>query len=270
VPEGIEEQITTAVELCRTHTIPLVWKFPRITRDAFSGAVLPLVTQISETGIAGIMVDNPGMMHAVHGIAPLLPISGSAGLNVFNHATAEKLSSHCHLLTLSPELSRDECRFLVSASRKHGFDISFAMIVQGTIEAILSDDCLLEPRLHCRGSPEKQRDIFYGIRDTTGHIFPLRMDGECRAHISNSAELCLVDHLPEIRDLGISEVVIDARGRPGAYVSAITSIYRSALSATAPWTTGSQLQLQVLKDRIKKISRGEITTGHFLRGLKES
>ena len=269
VPEGIEEQIKTAVELCRAHNIHLVWKFPRITRNAFSGTVLPFVARISEMGIAGIMVENPGMVHAIHEIAPLLTISGSVGLNVFNYATVKKLSSYLHLLTLSPELSRDECRFLISAARKQGLDTSFAMIVQGISEAIISDDCPLEPHLHCRGSTEKQKEIFYGIRDTTGHIFPLRMDGECRAHISNSAELCLFDYLPEIMDLGISEVVIDARGRPGAYVSAMTRIYRSALSATAIWTTGSQQQLQVLKDRIKKISLGEITAGHYIRGLKE-
>jgi putative protease len=264
-----EEQIKTAVELCRAHGIPLVWKFPRITRDAFSDTVLPSVLRISGTGIAGIMVENPGMVHALRTIAPQCTISGSTGLNVFNHATVKKLSSQVQLLTLSPELSRDEGRFLVSAARNQGLDTSFALIVQGTSEVIISDDCLLEPHLHCRHEAGEEHEVFYGIRDSTGHIFPVRTDSECRTHIGNSAELCLVNHLPEIMDMGIGEVVIDARNRPPAYVSEMTRIYRTAILTTATRTTGSEKQLQAQKERIKRISFGEITAGHFIRGLKE-
>ena len=267
---GIEEQIRMAVEVCDAHEIPLVWKFPHITRAAFSDAAIPLVPLISGMGISGIMVENPGMIHAIHKIAPLTTISGSSGLNVFNHATVKKLASDIELLTLSPELSRDECRFLVSAARKQGLDTSFALIVQGNIEAIISDDCLLEPHLHCRGDAGKQKEVFYGIRDSTGHIFPIRVDSECRTHISNSAELCLLDYLPQILDMGISEVVIDARGRTGACVSEMTRIYCSAISAISNRTTGADKQLPALKDRIKRCSMGENTAGHFIRGLKES
>jgi len=267
---GIKEQIKTAVEICRVHNIPLVWKFPCITRTAFSDNVLLKVPRISETGIAGIMVENTGMVHALHTSAPQCTLFGSTGLNVFNHATVKKLSSHVQLLTLSPELSRDEGRFLVSAARNQGLATSFALIVQGTSEVIISDDCLLEPHLHCRGEAGKQAEVFYGIRDSTGHIFPIRTDSECRTHISNSAELCLVDHLPEIMDMGISEVVIDARNRPPAYIYEMTRIYCTAISASATRITGSEKQLQALKDRIKRISFGEITAGHFIRGLKES
>ena len=120
------------------------------------------------------------------------------------------------------------------------------------------------------GDAEKQKMIFCGIRDSTGHIFPVRIDTECRTHIGNSAELCLVDHLPEIMEMGISEVVIDARGRTMACVSEMTRIYRTAISANSTRTTGSEKQVLALKERIKKISMGEITAGHFIRGLKES
>jgi len=269
-PSGIEEQIVAAVTLCRAHDTSLVWKFPRITRTAFSDTVLPFVPAINETGIAGIMVENPGMIHALLKTAPLTTIYGSIGLNVFNHTTALKLSSHLHLLTLSSELSRDECRTLISAARRQAPEVSFALIVQGISDAIISDDCLLEPHLHCRVTAEKQPDVFYGIRDSTGHIFPIRIDRECRSHIGNSAELCLVDHLVEIMTMGISEVVIDARGRSGNYIREMTRIYREALDISAARKPGWEKQLTALKDRIKKISIGEITAGHYLRGLKES
>ncbi len=70
---------------------------------------------------------------------------------------SRKLAFRCHLLTLSTELSRDECRFLVSAARAEGTDTLFALITQGVSEAIISDDCLLEPFLHCRGDAGDRR-----------------------------------------------------------------------------------------------------------------
>jgi U32 family peptidase len=269
VPEGIEEQMRTAIGLCRAHSLPLIWKFPRITRTSFTDTVLPAVPLITGMGIAGIMVENPGMIDALRKIAPPFNISGSTGLNVFNHATAGKLSPRCPLLTLSPELTWEECRFLVSAAHMQEPETAFALMVQGVSEAIITDDCPLEPHMHCKGTAAGQKESFYGIRDATGHLFPVRMDSECRAHIGNSAELCLIDYLPEIREIGISEVVIDARGRTGAYIAEMTRIYRIAISTIATRTPGAKKQLQTLKDRIKKISMGEITAGHFLRGLRE-
>ena len=267
---GLEEQIRSAVELCRAGDIPLVWKFPRIIRTSFSDAVLLNVPQIAATGIAGIMVENPGMIGALRTAVPSVPLSGFSGLNIFNHAAVQKLSPPCHQLTLSPELSREESRFLISEARRQGSEAAIALVVQGICEGIITDDCLLEPYLHCQGDPAQQNDQFYGIRDSTGHIFPVRTGSECRTHIGNSAELCLLDHLPEIAGMGIGEVMIDARGRTGTCVAEMMGIYRSAIQAMETRTPGVEKALQSLKDQIKKSALCEITTGHFIRGLKDS
>ena len=267
---GIEEQIRSAVDLCRAWDIPLVWKFPRITRTPFSNMVFPMVPRIAGMGIAGIMVEDPGMIDALCMAVPSVPLSGSTGLNVFNHAAVQNLTPPCHLLTLSSELSREEIRFLISEARRQGSVADFALVVQGICEGIISDDCLLEPYLHCQGDPANQKDLFYGIRDSTGHVFPVRTDSECRTHIGNSAELCLLDHLYEINSMGVDEVIIDARGRTGTYTAEITGIYRFAIEIMATRTLGMEKTMRALKEQIKKSAPCEITTGHFIRGFKES
>jgi putative protease len=93
-------------------------------------------------------------------------------------------------------------------------------------------------------------------------------DGECRTRIGNAVEMCLVDHLPAIRKAGISEVVIDARGRTGAYAGAMTRVYRDATGQDMS-TKGMADRTGLLKERIKALAMGGITAGHFLRGLKE-
>ena len=75
---------------------------------------------------------------------------------------------------------------------------------------MITEDCLPEPVQHCReGRDNGAGNAFSGIRDATGRIFPIHTDGECRTRIGNAVETCLIDHLPAIRQAGISEVVID-------------------------------------------------------------
>ena len=201
---------------------------------------------------------------------PSLPnLSGSIGLNIFNHESVRHISSRFGMVTLSPELSRDEIRLLIHASRLQGCSPSFALIVQGSNEAMVSEDCILQPRLLCN---EKKDDTdthaFFGIMDATGHTFPVRIDGECRSHIYNSAEICLIDHLPSLMQIGINEGVIDARGRTAAYAREMVHIYRDAISKARQHNTGIREGLIPLKKRVKEIALGGITAGHFERGLK--
>jgi putative protease len=136
---------------------------------------------------------------------------------------------------------------------------------------MVSEDCILQPVVQCQSGDRKtDHSAFFGIRDATGHIFPVRTDGECRSHIYNSAELCLIDYLPSIRNAGINEVVIDARGRTETYILEITRLYRQAIDLSGQKIPGQRQQLKALKDAIKNLVFGGITTGHFIRGLKES
>jgi putative protease len=134
---------------------------------------------------------------------------------------------------------------------------------------MVTEDCLLEPVQHCRaGRDNGAGSAFFGIRDATGHIFPFLTDGECRTRIGNAVETCLIDHLPAIIRAGISEVVIDARGRTGAYAGAMMRIYREEITRIGTGS-GKEDKSGLLKDRIKTLAYGGITAGHFLRGLKE-
>jgi putative protease len=266
---SFEYQVITASEICRGAGVRFVMKLPKITSNNFLDAVLPEVKTVSGKGIRDLMVENCGAAHALMQRDPAPPLSGFIGLNIFNRFAVQNLSSWFTLLTLSPELSRDEIRVLVHAARSKGMTTSFALVVQGCSEAMVSEDCILQPLLQCHGI---RRDTcppaFFGIRDTTGHIFPVRIDGECRSHIYNSAEICLIDHLPTLHLAGINEVIIDARGRPGTYTREMTRLYRQAINLSLQGIRTRDRQLEELKDEVKGLALGGITAGHFIRGLK--
>jgi len=268
---SFESQIITASGLCRDAGIRFVLKFPRITNNNYLDSVVPQVSQMLSPDITDIMVENCGTAHALMHIHPAPVFFGSTGLNIFNHEAVRHLYSCFGMVTLSPELSRDEIRLLIHAARLQGCSSSFALIVQGSTEAMVSEDCILQPWLMRKGKEgDTDTTVFFGIMDATGHTFPVRIDGECRSHIYNSAEICLIDHLPSLMMIGINEVVIDARGRTGSYTREMIRLYREAILLAKKGVRTDDHQFSQLKDAVKRLAVGGITAGHFIRGLKES
>ena len=78
-----------------------------------------------------------------------LPCQVRAGLNIFNHAAALSALPGAGLLTLSPELSGNEICSLIRLARAGAGSPDFAVIVEGTAEAMITDDCLFRDHLHC-------------------------------------------------------------------------------------------------------------------------
>jgi U32 family peptidase len=264
-----KDLLVPALAICRKAGVDLVWKFPRITRDPYLAAILPYVPAMAEAGIPACMVENTGTALAVRNAAQGLRLAGSIGLNIFNQAAVAALSPLFSALTLSPELSKDEIIALLSLLADKGQDTRVDLIVQGTSEAMITEDCLQRLVKPC--SPGKSSAAFTGLRDETGHIFPARVDHDCRTRIGNASEICLIDHLPSIRAAGTGEVVIDGRGRPPVYAGSMAALYRKAVTWTNTHAEAGDghAYLLSLKHDAKQIALGGITTGHFLRGLKE-
>ncbi|MDD1699218.1 MAG: U32 family peptidase [Methanoregula sp.] len=266
---SVESQIIAASAMCREAGIRFILKFPRITRNNYLEGILPVLAK-GDLDIAGFMVENYGSAHALLRIHPKAALFGSIGLNIFNHEAVCHLFSLFVSLTLSPELSHDEIGLLIRTARSQGCSTLFAIIGQGNSEAMVSEDCVLQPWFdgnRKNGDPDNCR--FFGIRDTTGHIFPVRIDGECRSHIYNSSEICLINHLPSLMQIGVSEVIIDARGRTGLYASDMTCIYKDAITLVKNGIKTNDQRFSALKDAVKLRAIGGITSGHYIRGLKE-
>ncbi|MDD5143692.1 DUF3656 domain-containing protein [Methanoregula sp.] len=258
-------QIREALDACRNTNARFVLKLPRILHDGELERILVEIRDAEHNGLAFCMSENSGTSHAIARAFPGMTLHGGAGLNIFNHAAATRGAPKYSLLTLSSELSRTDIAELTTSAKIYGEVSEFALIVQGSSEALVTEDCI--PRLvrQCRGD----RGRLFALRDETGRVFPIHQAADCRTRIANAAELCLIDLLPEIRDAGITEIVIDARFRPSAYTAAMTRLYREAVDVLGEPGSHRDGKLRDLKERVKALSLGGITAGHFLRGLKE-
>jgi putative protease len=272
LPQPVEEQLRAVLAICNQAKIPLIWKLPRITGKPELDRVRALLPALRSRGLAACMVDSTGAAVALRDMVPEMQVAGSAGLNVFNHMTVQSLAPRFFRLTVSPELSIPEIAELVRRARQEGGSTEFELVVQGNAEVMVSADCLLQPHILCTAGAgdSSAPQVFYGIRDSTGRIFPVRTDGSCRTRIFNAVEMCLLDHIPSLVRAGIGAVAIDARGRTPAYAEKMAGFYREALQIAQQDSPVSHRRLMQLKEQANGISLGGITAGHSVRGLDES
>ncbi len=286
--KDILDLLKKAGTICRDMNVDLIWKLPNITPQSYLDNATFLINKLSDLNVYGVMVDGIGAAKLIKAQNSKIQVYGSAGLNVWNHLTVQQLASIENGLTgfksllISPELSKNEIKTLISNSRRTNslrniatsFE-SFELLVQGNIEAMVSEDCL--PLV----KPDKINDLkmihsekndgkieFIGIKDVKKRVFPINIDYNGKTHLLNAVELCLVDYMPLINNMGIDSVVIDTRGKTPKYASEMAAIYTEAIEKTFKRDGELKKTLGMLKNKIKKISTGGITTGNFIRGVK--
>lgn len=254
--------LSEAKKLCGS--AQLTWKWPRITKDRHLKFVVPLLARLDSDNalLDGIMVEGIGAAEAV-GAKPNVPLSGSASLNVWNHLTVGQLSQLFSRLTLSPELSSDQLAELVARSRLVSAP-ELELMVQGNLEVMVAEDCL-----PCTAQKDARCSAAsWGLQDFK-RTFPLWLDNDSRTHILNAAEICLVDLMPRIFEIGLDGIAIDARGRTGKYAREMAEIYQKAIWLTEKGGSDLETELGSLKEKARAISLGGITTGHFIKGLRD-
>ncbi|MGB8219600.1 MAG: U32 family peptidase [Methanoregula sp.] len=267
----IEAAVRTALEICRAHDARLIWKLPRITRQGEIAAIRSVLPRLHVAGLRECMVENPGTALAVQEAVPGLALAGSWGLNVFNAETIRVFArQHFTMLQVSPELSGNEIAVLAREVHRQGDGPELAVFAQGNLETMVTDDCLRAVITKCRRTSGPCRNTrWIGIRDETGRLFPVHVDGACRSHIFNAAETCLIDVVPELAAAGINAVAIDARGKPADYAREMVKAYREAIAPAAQKPGATSRDPATLRERVKSIALGGITAGHYTRGLKE-
>lgn len=253
--EKIQELILDAQELCTASGSTLVWKWPSITPNVSLKYLSNLVGPLFDEGLKEIMVGNMGAFKAIRKLNIPVEISGSAALNIWNHCSLREFSKDLNRVTLSNELSRKELTSIAA----HNRNIPREYVVQGNLESLVSEDCLLG-RVDISGN---YLNPPWGIEDGKGRIFPLIVDDYTRTHILNSVELCLIDYIPALYEIGIQNLVIDARGKTSKYAESMVTSYRQGLNYKEK-TPGNIAKLNKLKAKVKKISQGGITTGNLL------
>ena len=107
-----------------------------------------------------------------------------------------------------------------------------------------SHTCRWNYKLHYAIEEEERPGLYYPIEENDGYTT-----------ILSSKDLCMIDHVKELEDAGLSSLKIEGRMKSIYYVAVVTRAYRKALD-NAP-------DLDSYKRDIFDVSHREYTTGFF-------
>lgn len=165
-------------------------------------------------------------------------------------------------IILGRETPLDEIRKI----RDKNPDLGLEVFVHGAMCMAYSGRCFLSS--HLTGRSANQGDCSHTCRwkyrlaleeeSRPGTFFPILEENDFTT-IMSSKDLCMIDHLKELKDAGIDSLKIEGRMKSTYYVATVTRAYRKALD----YLYNPQVDFKPFRDELFNVSHREYSTGFF-------
>ncbi|MEG6613257.1 U32 family peptidase [Pseudoclostridium thermosuccinogenes] len=223
------------------------------------------VKVVTKIGVDAILVSDPGVYSIVREASPDMEIHLSTQANNTNWKSAEFWYRHgVKRIVLARELSLKEIEEIRERAPK---DLEFEVFVHGAMCISYSGRCLLSSYMAGRDANRGEcahpcRWKYYLVEEKRpGEYMPV-YENERGTFIFNSRDLCMIEHIPELINTGVSSLKIEGRMKSSFYVATVVKAYRDAIDAYYNDPEGYRFNPKWLEE-ISKVSHREFTTGFY-------
>ena len=217
---------------------------------------------LQDAGVDAVIVADLGAFRLAERYAPALERHISTQASVSNPVTARAwYELGAKRVILARELSLEE----VSAIRRGtppGLEIE--AFVHGAMCVSYSGRCLLSNYMTGRDASrgacaQPCRYQYYLMEEKRpGEYFPVFED-EKGTYIMNSRDMCMIDHVGELMNIGLDSFKIEGRAKSAYYAAIVTGAYRHAIDAA--WE-GRPLE-PIWRSEVDKVSHRHYSTGFW-------
>lgn len=216
---------------------------------------------VQDAGADALIIADLGVFAAAKKYAPKVARHVSTQLGVRNSATANVLyDMGASRVVLARETPLDDICAIRAATPP---ELELEAFVHGAMCVSFSGRCLLSNYLTGRDGNRGEcaqpcRWKYHLVEEKRpGQYFEITEDGG--THILNSRDLCMIGHLPELIQAGVTSFKIEGRMKSAYYAAAVTNAYRHAINCAA-W--GEPLP-RIWLDEVEKISHRPYCTGFY-------
>ncbi len=220
---------------------------------------------VYEMGIDAVIVADMGVFSVIREAVPELDIHVSTQANTVNHRSAAmwyKLGAK--RVVLARELPLSEMKEIRD---KTPLGLELEAFVHGAMCISYSGRCLLSNymthRESNRGACAQPCRWKYSLveEQRPGEVMPV-YEGDNGTFIFNSKDLCLIEHLPELIEAGITSLKIEGRMKTAYYAASVVKAYREALDAYYLDPSGYRFNPAWMEE-LQKVSHRHYYTGFF-------
>ncbi len=258
------DELRRACDLCHRRGCRLYLTLNAFVRQCELEELAALLERLRPVPVDAYIISDPGVLSLVRSIDPEREIHLSTQANSTNAAALEFWrQAGVSRVNLARELSLEEIAVLAGRS-----SVELEVFVHGAMCVAWSGRCLISSAL--TGRSANRGDCAQPCRwqwplvepTRPGEIFTLEQD-RAGSYLFNSRDLCLIEHLPKLLELGISALKIEGRMKSRYYVAAVTRVYRAAIDA---WYQNPEAWRcdPVWLEELDKVSHRPYDTGFLL------
>ena len=220
------------------------------------------IAAAQECGVDAAIACDLGVISMIKEYAPKMELHISTQTGVVNYQTAIELyKMGAKRVVLAREVGLEDIREI---RRRIPADMEIETFVHGAMCVSFSGRCLISEYLTGRGANRGEcaqpcRWNYYLMEEKRPNQFFKVFEDERGSYILNSRDMCMIDHLDDLIDAGVTSFKIEGRAKSAYYVALTVNAYRAALDS---YQKGEKPPKWVL-DEVNKISHRPYSTGFF-------
>ena len=217
---------------------------------------------LNDADVDALIVADLGAFTMAGKYAPRCERHISTQQSIANYASAQAwYDLGAKRVVLARELSLEEVREI---RRRVSPELEIETFAHGAMCVSYSGRCLLSNymtgRDSNRGACAQPCRYQYALMEEKrpGEYFPVFED-EQGTYIMNSRDMCMIDHLDDLMDVGVDCIKIEGRAKSAYYAAIVTGAYRHVLDNV--WA-GRPID-PVWRDEVEHVSHRHYSTGFF-------
>lgn len=258
-------EIEEGVEYAHSKGVKCHMTFNIFAHNEDIGPLREYLSRIKHIPIDAYIVSDPGVISIIKEIIPDAELHISTQANMTNYVTANFwYGQGVKRLVLARELTFDEIKEIRDNIPE---TMELEAFVHGAMCISYSGRCLLSNFMIDRDANRGQcahpcRWKYKLVEEQRpNEYYPVEEDGR-GTYILNSKDLCMLEHIPDIINAGISSAKIEGRMKSVFYVATIVSAYRRAIDSYYEDPENYVFNPEWMSE-LKKASRREFTTGFY-------
>lgn len=257
-----EADLRLAVDFAHSHGVRVHCTINTMPRCDEIKRLPEHLEMLNDAGVDALIVADLGSFVLAGQYAPNCQRHISTQASVSNYETARAWQDlGASRVILARELSLEEIRTIREETPS---SLELEAFVHGSMCVSYSGRCLLSNymtgRDSNRGACAQPCRYQYALMEEKrpGEYFPIEED-EKGSYILNSRDMCMIDHLPELCEAGLSSLKIEGRAKSAYYAAIVTGSYRHGIDTAMAGKTLSP----VWRDEVEHVSHRPYSTGFY-------
>ena len=256
------EELPQAVAFAHSHGVRVHVTVNTMPRNGDVARLPAYLEQLQAAGVDALIVADLGAFTLAGKYAPRCERHISTQASIVNYVSANAwYDLGAKRVILARELSLREIREI---REKTPSDLELEAFVHGAMCVSYSGRCLLSNYMTGRDAnrgacAQPCRYQYYLMEEKRpGEYFPVFED-EQGTYIMNSRDMCMIDHVGELMDAGLSSLKIEGRAKSAYYAAVVTGAYRHVIDDVA---AGRPVD-PVWRDEVEHVSHRHYATGFY-------